>query len=166
MSNLNFIQESESYYNLIKDHGFTQQELGEYLGKSQPAIANKLRVFKLSDYIKKELISNSLTERHARELLRISDEAIRLCVLGDIIKHGYTVKKTEETIDVIIEELAIQKEEEHKSKQKIKNSINFKIYLNTLKNAYMAIRDNGVEAFYREKDMGQFIEVTVRIPKK
>lgn len=163
---LNFIEESEGYYNLVREHGFTQQELAEHLGKSQSTIANKLRILKLSDYIKKELISNSLTERHARALLRVTDEAIRLSVLADIIKHDYTVKKTEEAIDLILRELTEKREEEHKSKQKIKNSINFKIYLNTLKNAYTAIQENGVQAFYGEKDMGQFIEVTVRIPKK
>lgn len=163
---LNFIEESEGYYNLLQDHCFTQRELAEQLGKSQSTIANKLRILKLSDYIKEELISNSLTERHARALLKLKDEAVRLSVLADIIKNDYTVKKTEEVIDGIIKEMLKKKELEHKSKQKIKNSINFKIYLNTLKNAYTAIKDNGVEAFYKEKDEGQFIEVTVRIPKK
>lgn len=162
---LNFIEESEGYYNLTKDHGFTQQQLAEKLGKSQSTIANKLRILRLSDEIKEELITNNLTERHARALLRLPDELLQVEVLKKIIKNELTVKKTEILINDIVEEIEEEQQKEHKSKQKIKNSINFKIYLNTLKNAYSAIKESGVDALYQEKDMGEFIEVTVKIPK-
>lgn len=162
---LNFLEESEGYYNLTKDHGFTQQQLAEQLGKSQSTIANKLRILRLSDGIKEELIINNLTERHARALLRLPSEVLQVEVLKKIIKNELTVKKTEFLINDIIEEIDHQQQEKHKSKQKIKNSINFKIYLNTLKNAYSAIKESGVDALYQEKDTGEFIEVTVKIPK-
>lgn len=162
---LNFIEESEGYYNLIKDHDFTQLELAEQLGKSQSTIANKLRILRLPKYIKDELVDNSLTERHARALLRLPDEKYQNTVLKKIIKNELTVKKTEELISDIIADITKEKEKEHTSKQKIKNSINFKIYLNTLKNAFTAIKESGVEALYQERDTGNFIEVTVKIPK-
>jgi len=43
--------------------------------------------------------------------------------------------------------------------------ISTKIYLNTIKKAYTAIKDSGVDAKYKEKDMGDFVEVTIKIPK-
>src|SRR5699024_4141584 len=92
---LNFVEEAEGYYNLIKDHGFTQQELAEKLGKSQSTIANKLRILKLSDEIKKSLIDNKLTERHARALLKLPDDEMKEEVLHKVIKEDLTVKKTE-----------------------------------------------------------------------
>ena len=52
------------------DHGFTQQELAEKIGKSQSTIANKLRILKLSEDIKRDLIENNLTERHGRALIK------------------------------------------------------------------------------------------------
>ena len=162
---LNFIEEAEGYYNLINDHGFTQQELAEQLGKSQSTIANKLRILRLSDDIKKDIVENSLTERHARALLRLPDENLQKTVLKKVITSELTVKKTENLITDILKDITDQKKEEHKSKQKIKNLINFRIYLNTLKNAYSAIKESGVEAEYEQKDMGEFIEVRVRIPK-
>ncbi|AFS79910.1 parB-like partition protein [Gottschalkia acidurici 9a] len=162
---LNFIEESEGYYNLINDHGFTQQELAEQLGKSQSTIANKLRILRLSESIKKDIIDNSLTERHARALLRLPDESLQKSVLKKVIQNELTVKRTENLISDLLEDITKQKETEHKSKQKIKNLINFRIYLNTLKNAYTAIKDSGVEAEYEQKDMGDFIEVKVKIPK-
>lgn len=161
---LNFVEEAEGYYNLIKDHGFTQQKLAEKLGKSQSTIANKLRILKLSDEIKKSLIDNKLTERHARALLKLPDDEMKEEVLHKVIKEDLTVKKTEKLIEDILNDLT--KEEESESNQNVKGLINFKIYLNTLKNAYNAIKETGIEAKYKEKDMGDHIEVVVQIPKR
>lgn len=161
---LNFVEEAEGYYNLIKDHGFTQQGLAEKLGKSQSTIANKLRILKLSDEIKKSLIDNKLTERHARALLKLPDDEMKEEVLHKVIKEDLTVKKTEKLIEDILNDLI--KEEESESNQNVKGLINFKIYLNTLKNAYNAIKETGIEAKYKEKDMGDHIEVVVQIPKR
>ena len=160
---LNFIEEAEGYNNLIKDHNFTQQELAEKLGRNQSTIANKLRILKLPDDIKKELLENNLTERHARALLRLPDDEYRRKTLEKIIKSDFTVKKTEKLIDDILNDLT---KVESEKKQNIKSLINVRIYLNTIKNAYNAIKNSGVNAKYTEKDMGEYLEVTVRIPKK
>lgn len=160
---LNFIEEAEGYNSLINDHGLTQQELAEKVGKNQSTIANKLRILRLSDEIKKSIIENGLTERHARALLKLPDEETQLYVLDKVIKRDLTVKKTESLIKSVLEDLAREKEPEHK--QNIKGMINFKIYLNTLRNAFTAIKDSGVDAKYEQKDLGDFIEVTVKIPK-
>ncbi|WP_352418570.1 nucleoid occlusion protein [Proteiniborus sp.] len=160
---LNFIEEAEGYYSLINDHGLTQQELAEKVGKNQSTIANKLRILRLSDEVKKLIIENALTERHARALLKLPDEEMQIQVLDKVIKKDLTVKKTESLIKSILEDLT--KEEETIHKQNIKGMINFKIYLNTLRNAFAAIKESGVDARYEQKDMGDFIEVTVKIPK-
>lgn len=161
---LNFLEEAEGYYNLINDHGFTQQELAEKVGKNQSTIANKLRILRLPDEVKKMLIENNLTERHARALLKLPDKDLQIEVLKKVIKNDLTVKKTEKLIKDILEE--ITKEKEPETKQNIKSIINFRIYLNTLRNAYNAIRESGVDAKYEQSDKGNFIEVVVRIPKK
>ena len=163
---LNFLEEAEGYCNLINDHGLTQQELAEKVGKNQSTIANKLRVLRLPEEIKKTLVESSLSERHARALLRLPEEDLQYKILDKIIKNDLTVKKTESLIKSLLEDLTTIKEEaEEKTKQNIKSLINFKIYINTLKNAYTAIKDSGIEAKYQEKDTGDFIEVTVKIPK-
>lgn len=161
---LNFLEEAEGYYNLINDHGFTQQELAEKVGKNQSTIANKLRILRLPDEVKKMLIENGLTERHARALLKLPDKELQIEVLNKVIKNDLTVKKTEKLIKDILEE--ITKEEEPKTKQNIKSIINFRIYLNTLRNAYNAIKESGIDAKYEQRDKGDFIEVVVKIPKK
>lgn len=160
---LNFIEEAEGYNLLIMDHGFTQQEVAEKVGKNQSTIANKLRVLKLSDVIKTTILENKLTERHARALLKLPTEELQLEILQIVIKKGLNVKKTEKIINDKLEE--INKPKEPVRNQKIKSSLNFRIYLNTLKNAYNAIRDNGLNAEYIQADKGEYIEVVVKIPK-
>lgn len=160
---LNFIEESIGYFRLIENYNFTQKELAEKIGKSQSTIANKLRILKLPQSVKDVIVENQLTERHARALLKLPNEELMLDVLEKVIKKDLNVKRTEEIIKIIIEEA--KKEEEPKKRRKIKASVNMRIYLNTLKNAYQAISDTGVHANYKETDKGEYIEVTVKIPK-
>lgn len=161
---LNFIEEAEGYFRLVSDHGFTQQELAEKVGKNQSTVANKLRILKLPDEIKKLLIEHALTERHGRALLKLPDEKTQAEILEIVVKKGLNVKKTERLIKDKLEE--ISKPEEPERRQSIKSALNFRIYLNTLKNAYNAIRDTGLDAEYTQADKGDYIEVVVKIPKK
>ncbi len=160
---LNFIEEAEGYNNLIIDHGFTQQQLAEKLGKSQSTIANKLRLLKLPEDIQKDLIEHNLTERHARALLKLPTEELINEVLDKVIKNELNVSKTEKLVNEILDDLTKEKVDEHKSN--VKGLISMRIYLNTIKNAYTAIKESGIDAKYDEKDKGDFVEVTIQIPK-
>ena len=140
---LNFIEEALGYENLIKEHNFTQQQLAEKLGKNQSTIANKLRILKLPESIKESLMSQ---------------------VVSKIIKNELTVKKTEKLVKDILDN--IEAKEDTEKKQNIKCSMSIRIYLNTLKQAYDAILNTGIEAKYNEIDKGDYMEVVVKIPKK
>ena len=162
---LNFIEEADAYSNLILDHGFTQQEIAFKMGKSQSTIANKLRILKLPDDIKKSLIENGLTERHGRALLKLSEDDLKREILEKVIKNGFNVSKTEALVDDILDDLT-KIEEVDEPKPNIKGLINIRIYLNTIKKAFSAITDTGLEAEYKEVDKGDHVEVIVKIPKK
>ena len=82
---LNFLEEADAYFNLMKDYGFTQEELARSVGKSQSTIANKLRLLKLSPAVKKLLLEHNLSERHARALIKLPDEDIQMEVLKKVI---------------------------------------------------------------------------------
>lgn len=161
---LNFIEEAEGYSNLITDHGFTQQQLAEKMGKSQSTIANKLRLLKLPHEIKKDLLEHNLTERHGRALLKLSDDNLKREVLNKVIENELNVNKTEALVSNILDDLT--KEDEKEDKQNIKGLISTRIYINTIKKAYDMIKESGVDAQYKEKDKGEFIELTIQIPKK
>ena len=86
-------------------------------------------------------------------------------MLEKVIKADLNVKKTEKLISDILEELKKPKDAEEK-KQTVKGIMGMRIYLNTIKQAYEAITNTGLEAKYKEVDKGDHIEVVVKIPKK
>jgi len=170
-ADLNYIEEAEGFAVLLNNHSFTQDELARKVGKNQSTIANKLRLLRLSRNIKKALIENDLSERHARALLRINKEfpvaeiaeKLQLNIIEKITKEGLTVKKTEE----IIEKIITQSGKTPKSK-KIKSYINdIRIFTNTIKNAIEIINDSGVKATYdiEENPEGCFIKIALNYIK-
>lgn len=155
--NLNFLEEASALSKLIEEHNLTQKEIADKIGKKQSTISNKLRILTLSDTIKEKILLNSLTERHARALLKV-DGKDQIKILNRVVKNGLNVKKTEELI------ATLNKNKRRKS-QNVKMRINYKIYVNTIKQAYKSIIDSGYEVEYNEIDKGEYIELTLKIPK-
>lgn len=160
---LNFIEEAEGYYNLITDHGLTQEELAQKVGKKQSTVANKLRILKLPQVVKLAIIENGLTERHARALLKLQDEVLQNKALKTILKKQLNVKKTEEMIEKMLDEIAV--ELEPKSERKMRGKISYSIYVNTIKNTYRDIIKTGYKIDYNQVDKGEYIEITLKVPK-
>ena len=161
--NLGYIEEAEAFLSLIAIHGLTQDELAARLGKSQSTIANKIRILKLSSEIRTLLFEHGLTERHARALLRLSDEKERRKALSVIIEKGLNVVKTEELIEDML-----NAEVEKKNPQDAKNIRVFKdirIFQNTIKQAIEIMKKSGIEASSHKKESDEFIEYTIKIPK-
>jgi ParB family chromosome partitioning protein len=120
----------------------------------------------LSDDVKQRLVSESLTERHARALLKIEDEKDQVRVIDEIVTKGLNVKRTEELIEKeIILSKAKNDIKETVKPNKSKNfkwSISPKIITNTIK---QIMEKNGIKAEYQAKEKEEYMEIIVRIPK-
>ena len=103
---LDFWEEALALDQLIRTYSLSQEECARRIGKSQSAIANKLRLLKLPEHILDLLRDNGFTERHARALLKISDASLRGDVLRHIIDRHLNVSATEAYIEEISCELA------------------------------------------------------------
>lgn len=159
--NLSFLEEAEAYYNLIRDHSYTQEKLAELIGKKQSTIANKIRLLKLEPEIRAMLLENNLTERHARALLKLPTSELQKKVLNIIIKKSLNVKKAEELIEKELSK--ILKDKNSTGKKKIKGIFSPKVYINTVKQVFDKY---GLSAEYKSKDLDDKIEITITIPKK
>ena len=163
--NLNFLEESQAYYTIMQDYGYTQQELANTLGKNQSTIANKLRVLKLSPTIQKILVENNLTERHARALLKLPDEKFQLVALEKVIKQELNVKKTEQLIEQMLVDITRDNMIKHKSNQKVKSYIkDMRLVTNTITQAVSMIQKAGVDAKYTMKEQEDGYEIRIKIP--
>lgn len=160
---LNYIEEADGYYKLLREHNFTQDELARQIGKKQSTIANKLRILKLSDNVKEKLITKGLTERHARALLKIPDEKTQLLIIDEIMKKDLNVKKTEELIELELLNKDGNGKMDNQKKPRYKWTISPRIITNTLK---QIMDKNGIEATYSHKEKDEYLEIIVKIPKK
>ncbi len=161
--NLGYIEEAEAFCSLLSEHGITQEELAARLGKSQSAIANKIRILKLSPEIREKLSENNLTERHARALLRLCDEKSRIKALNIIISRGLNVMKSEELVE---EMLKTEKKTETASKQySIRAFRDVRIFSNTIRQAVDIMKKAGIAAKSTEVENEEYIEYTIKIPK-
>ena len=157
---LNYIEEAEAYYNLMNDHNFTQEEIASKMGKKQSTAANKLRLLKLSPRVRCLCLENSLTERHARALLSVTDEKLQLKIIEKVIKNGLNVKKTEELINKELLKLA-GKSLNSKNKN-VKAVFPAKLYVNTIKQVFDKFN---IPANYKFNESEEYIQITVNIPK-
>lgn len=163
---LHYLDEAVGYASLIQDHGFTQEELAKKIGKNQSTIANKIRLLRLPDNIKKLLIMNNLTERHARALLRIPDDELKLKALKQIIKKKYTVKETEMMITRILKKLQFEQNEKMDQVKMHRYYSDTRIFINTIKKAVNMIKEYGLKPQVTQKDKDDCIEIIVKIPKE
>lgn len=95
---LNPIEEAKGYKELMEVYHLTQDDIARKMGKSRSAVANCIRLLGLSGSIQQLLIDKKLSSGHARALLAIEDEGIRLMAAEKIIAEGLNVRQTESYI--------------------------------------------------------------------
>lgn len=91
-SDLNPLEEALGYEQLMSHYGYTQNDLGEVIGKSRSHVANSLRLLKLPDEVRHMLIDGSLSAGHARALVSTSDP---LALAKIIVENGLSVRDAE-----------------------------------------------------------------------
>lgn len=170
-ADLNFFEEAEAISRLITDFGLTQSEIAARLGIANSTVSNKMRLLKLSNEIKERITASSLTERHARALLRLPSEE-RQDALDKIIAEGLNLYQTEELINGILNpESAEEKEEpiacEEDTKPVRKAAIgDIKLFSNSLSKLLCTMQNAGITANSKKHETDKYIEYKVRIFKK
>ena len=161
--NLHFFEEAEGYLNLIRAHGFTQEELARKLSKNQSTIANKLRILKLPRTVKNRIVSAGLSERHARALLRLHNEEAELRLVDAIAQEGLSVKATEKLVERELRKIYGEVPEEKPKIIRLMN--NYRIYVNTIRQAIQKIEKVGVETQMTCEEREDGIEIHIHLAK-
>ena len=156
-SDLNIFEEAEAISKLIDKWGVTQSEAALRLGISQSAVANKIRILRLSQKEQDLIVENSLTERHARALVRIKDEQKRLCALKTVIRRKMNVHQCEKFV-----ERTLNGQKECRTKMVFKD---LRIFTNTINMAIDTMRRSGVKVEALKGECDEFIEYKIKIPK-
>ena len=160
---LSFFEEADAYARFIELHGFTQEELAHRLSKSQSAIANKLRLLRFSPDMKRMITENGLTERHARALLRLPDEELRMQALKQVCKHQLTVQKTDELVDSLLSKCAERAREEKMHRQKGRPEQ--RLFFNTVSEAARLMKKNGMKVRIDKREDETHYTCIIRMAK-
>lgn len=155
---LNVFEEASAIASLIDIYHLTQEQVASKLSMTQAGVANKLRLLKLSSEEKQLILSENLTERHARALLRIKNPEKRAKMLHKIINNALNVKQTE---DLIESELATESGEQPKELSKKDQ----KSLIHTIERAIAHTRNSGIKVKTKQSETDSEIIFVISIEK-
>ena len=153
---LDFIEEARGIVLLMDRYNMSQEQAARLLGKSQSAIANKLRLLKHSPPVLDAIRQAGLTERHARALLKLPEESQKLQAIAAIARLNMNVARAEQYIDSLL-----NKEESSKSPRKA----NIGSFINNLTHTLSKIQLSGIPAVSERRETESQIVFTITIPK-
>ena len=159
---LPYLEEAEAIAAYLARTGVTQEEAAARLGRSPSALANKLRLLRLSPDCRRILAQAGLSERHARCLLRLEDEAERLAALRHIAEKRLTVAQAEQYVERRLQRL--QATPPRRRKTFILKDV--RLFLNSLDRGLRLVRQAGVDAQTERRDTEDAILLTIRIPRQ
>ena len=175
---LDVFEEAEGIATLIRGYGLSQDEAARRLSLSQSAVANKLRLLRHSKNIVETIRNNGLTERHARALLRLDNDADKSKVLESIIQNQMNVAQTDAYITQYLEhfseESVVQDDDRallpsgKNKKRGAKTLYLFKdvrLFMNSITKAVDLMRRAGVDTVYDKSENGDEVVVTIKISK-
>ena len=151
---LDFIEEARGISRLVEKWAMSQEQVAKMLGKSQSAVANKLRLLRHSPQVLEELRARGLTERHARALLKLQSEPDKLSAIGVISAQQMGVARAERYIAELLEQAPAQRKKP-----------NVGAFLNSLSQSLARIQKSGVPAVSERRETESQIVLTITIPK-
>lgn len=157
---LDFIEEANGLSQLIKLFGMSQEEVARRIGKSQSAVANKLRLLKLPEDVLTAVRDNGLTERHGRALLRLPDGDAQRMALDYILEHDLNVASA----DAYVESLLKDNEAKGETKRTFIMK-DVRVFVNTILHGLDLMKQGGIDAGLRREETEDELILTISIPK-
>ena len=157
---LDFWEEAKALERLTTVYGLSQEEAAAKVGKSQSAVANKLRLLRLPQEVLALLRKHGFTERHARALLRLPTPEAQAAGADLLVKEGWTVARTEKYVEAVLRNQT--KGKKTRPPLLIRDG---RFFLNSLDHSLAVMRSAGVAAQCQRKEEGEDLLLTIRIPK-
>ena len=151
---LDFIEEAMGIQRLLTCYAMSQEQVARLLGKSQSAVANKLRILKHSDAVLTALREAGLTERHGRALLKLRADEEKCAAIAEIARQGMSVARAEKYIESLLAE-----------KEDKPQRANVGAFLNNLTQNLQKIQLSGIPAVSERRETDSQIVLTITIPK-
>ena len=155
---LHYMEEAEAYAALVSSE-MSQDALARRLGKSASAVANKIRLLKLSPELRGLLIKSELTERHARALLTLTDADKQMEIAREAMEKHLTVRQTEMLV------VSAAAKQSNPGRHIVSYARDHRLYLNAIKDIVGQLRRTGVNAEIKTTESERAVEVRIIFPK-
>ncbi len=162
---LTFFDIAAALNDMLLMTGLTQTELAKKFSISQPSIANKLRLLRLTPEEREKILSAGLTERHARALIRIDDRKKRAKILDRFIEFDMSAAEAERTVNTVLAPPQPKKAEKKQPVRRFGKMTDMGLFFNSIEKAIKIVGDCGVHIEREERDCGDSIEILLRVPK-
>ena len=147
---------------LCREHGLTQEEVAARLSVSQSYVANKMRLLRFDGKMREKILSASLTERHARALLRLPS-ALWEDTADKIIARQANVETAERMVEALLSETG---KEKHKRKARVRGAIrDVRVFYNSVDRAVEMVRRCGIKVETKTQEEEKATTLIIRIPK-
>lgn len=160
---LDFMEEAKALSDILEKWGMSQEELSKQVGKSQSAVANMLRLLRLSEEVVAELRLGNCTQRHARALLKLPLDSQRLEILAIVREKGLNVQQTEELIADYLQESSPEPAPKKGKSLFIVKDV--RLFLNSINKAVNLMHQAGIPADFHKEDSQEDILLTIKIPR-
>ena len=163
---LDFVEQARGIAQLIRLFGLRQEECARKLGKSQSAIANKLRLLRLPEDVLMGLRNAGLTERHGRALLRLESPEQQRAALAQFIAQDMNVAAAEAFVEALLSAPAPEPEQPPEGeKQRTFILKDVRVFLNTLSRSLELMKQGGIDAGMERRETEDALILTISIPK-
>jgi ParB family chromosome partitioning protein len=162
---LNYLEEAIAYHALLEQFSITQEELAFRIGKSQSAVANKLRLLRMTDAVWDKISPDRISERHARALLKLSREEDQLHALRQIYEKELNVRQTEELVEDIRHNTLTDPARLQRGRQISVMIKDARIFLNTIRETVARAKQTGLDMAIAETEAEDFLEIRISMPK-
>ena len=153
---LHYLDEAEACRRILRQHQLSREELAAGLSKSPSALANLLRLLRLSEDVRACIRSGGLSERHARALLRVGDEKRQLELARRAVQERLSVRQLEALIDQQLAKPAVQRCPPPRMQDN-------RLVINALKDTVRQLKRIGVAASSRVEEHGDHYDIIVTI---
>ncbi|MBO5845761.1 MAG: ParB/RepB/Spo0J family partition protein [Clostridia bacterium] len=161
---LNMFEQAYGFKKLIENYGLTQDEVARRMSLSQSAVANKIRLLKLTDAEQELILENELSERHARALLKIDSVEMRIEAIRYISSMSMNVINSEKYIETVLKR-AETKQKDAKTMQASCKERSARLFVDGVKRRVSNLNKQGGNATVDVVDLSDVVEVRIKIAK-